>query len=121
MTHPVLGAVPGCDKGWSASFLLLTPVLSLEKPDQCGGGDKVSIIKPGERGPAGHLDPRLLPSGSVVKNLPPVQEMHVQSPGQEDPLEAGMATHSSILAWEIPWTEEPGGLQSIQSQRVGHD
>ena len=121
MTRPVLGAVPGCDKGWSASFLLLAPVLSLEKPDQCGGGDKISIIKPGERGPAGHLDPRLLPSGSAVKNLPAVQEMHVQSPGQEDPLEAGMATHSSILAWEIPWTEEPGGLQSIQSQRVGHD
>ena len=41
--------------------------------------------------------------------------------GQEDPLEEEMATHSSILAWEIPWTEEPGGLQSIQSQRVAHD
>ena len=41
--------------------------------------------------------------------------------GQEDPLEEGMATHSSILAWEIPWTEEPGGLQSVGSQRVGHD
>ena len=42
-------------------------------------------------------------------------------PGQEDPLEKGMATHSSILAWRIPWTEEPGGLQSMGSQRVGHD
>ena len=41
--------------------------------------------------------------------------------GQEDPLEKGMATHSSILAWRIPWTEEPGGLQSMESQRVGHD
>ena len=47
--------------------------------------------------------------------------MWVQSPGQEDPLEEGMATPSSILAWEIPWTEEPGGLQSMRSQRVGHD
>ena len=92
MARPVLGAVPGCDKGWSISFLLLAPILSLEKPDQCGGGDRIRIIKSGERGPADHLDPRLLPSGSVVKNLPAVPEMHVQSPDQEDPLEAGMAT-----------------------------
>ena len=59
-----------------------------------------------------------------VKNLPAVQwtqEMQVQSPGQEDPLEEGMATHSSILAWEIAWTEEPGGLQSTGSQSVRHD
>ena len=48
----------------------------------------------------------------MVKNLPAMQEMWVQSLGQEDPLEEGMATHSSILAWEIPWTEEPGRLQS---------
>ena len=48
----------------------------------------------------------------VVKNLPPMRETRVQSLGQEDPLEKGMATHSSILAWKIPWTEEPGGLQS---------
>ena len=47
--------------------------------------------------------------------------MRVQSLGQEDALEEGMATHSSILAWEIPWTEEPGGLQSTGSRRVGHD
>ena len=47
--------------------------------------------------------------------------MLVQSLGWEDPLEEGMATHSSILIWRIPWTEEPGGLQSIASQRVGHD
>ena len=47
--------------------------------------------------------------------------MWVQSLGQEHPLEEGMATHSSILAWEIPWTEEPGGLHSMGSQRVGHD
>ena len=48
-------------------------------------------------------------------------EMQVQSLGQEDPLEKEMATHSSILDWEIPWKEEPGGLQSMGSQRVGHD
>jgi len=50
-----------------------------------------------------------------------MQDTWVQSHGQEDPLEEGMATHSSILAWEIPWTEEPGELQSMGSQRVGHD
>ena len=56
----------------------------------------------------------------MVKGLPmqEMQEMWVQSLGQEDPLEAGMATHSSILAWRIPWTEEPGGLQSMGSQGV---
>ena len=57
----------------------------------------------------------------MVKNLPAVQETQVQSLGQEDPLEKGMATHSSILAWRIPWTEEPSGLQSIGLQRVGHN
>ena len=57
----------------------------------------------------------------MVKNLPGMQETQVQSLGWEDPLEKGMATHSSILAWEIPWTEEPGGLQFMGSQRVGHD
>ena len=57
----------------------------------------------------------------MVKNTPAMQETHVQSLGQEDPLEKGMATHSSILAWRIPWTEEPGGLQSKRSQRLGHD
>ena len=57
----------------------------------------------------------------MVKNLPAMQETWVQSLGQEDPLEKGMATHSSILAWRIPSSEEPGRLQSIASQRVGHD
>ena len=56
-----------------------------------------------------------------VKNLPAVQEIWVQSLGWEDPLVREMATHSSILAWKISWTEEPGGLQSMGSQRVGHD
>ena len=54
--------------------------------------------------------------GQMVKNLPAMQETQVQSLGQEDPLEKGMATHSSILAWRIPWTEEPGGLQSMGSK-----
>ena len=57
----------------------------------------------------------------MVKNLPAVQETWVQLLGQEDPLEKGMATHSSVLAWRIPWTEEPGRLQGKGSQRVGHD
>ena len=57
----------------------------------------------------------------MVKNLPVVQEMQVQSLVQEDPLEKEMATHSSILAWRIPWTKKPGGLQSMGSQRVGHN
>ena len=57
----------------------------------------------------------------VVKNLPAMQETQVQFLGWEDPLEEEIATHSSILAWRIPWTEEPGGLQSMGLQRVGHD
>ena len=57
----------------------------------------------------------------MVKNLPALQETSVLSLGQEGPLEKGMATHSSILAWRIPWTEKPGGLQSMGLQRVGHD
>ena len=56
-----------------------------------------------------------------VKNLPAMRETWVRSLGWEDPLEEGMATHSSILAWRIPWTEEPGRLQSMGSQRVGHN
>ena len=57
----------------------------------------------------------------MVKNLPAMQETMVQSQGQEDPLEKEVATHSSILAWEIPWTQEPGGLQSVGSQRTAKD
>ena len=57
----------------------------------------------------------------MVKNLPAMQETSIQSVGQDDTLEKGMATHLGILAWEIPWTEEPSGLQSMGSQRVGHD
>ena len=60
----------------------------------------------------------------MVKKLPSnagVQETQVQSLGQEDPLEEGLATHFNILAWRTPWTEEPSGLQSMDSQRIGHD
>ena len=57
----------------------------------------------------------------MVKHLPAMQETRVRSPGWEDPLEKEMATHSSTLAWKIPWMEEPSGLQSMGSQRVGHN
>ena len=57
----------------------------------------------------------------MVKRLPAMWEPQVRSLGQEDPPEKEMATHSSILAWKIPWAEEPGGLQSMGSRRVGHD
>ena len=56
----------------------------------------------------------------TVNNLPAMQETWIGSLGQEDTLKRGMATHSSIFAWRIPWTEEPDGLQSMGSQRVGH-
>ena len=62
------------------------------------------------------------PGGSVVKNLPAEQDgLRAPSLGQEDPLAEEMLTHFNILAWEIPWTEEPGGLQSLGSQRVKHN
>ena len=72
------------------------------------------------------ISSRVLSIGSIslvahmVKNLSAMQETQVQFLGQEDPLEEGMATHSSILAWRIPWTEELGGLQSIESQKLRH-
>ena len=57
----------------------------------------------------------------IVKNLPAMWEARVRSLSQEDPLEKGMPTHSSYLAWRVPWTSEPSGLWSMESQRVGHD
>ena len=62
----------------------------------------------------------LLWVAQLVKNLPAMQETPVQLLGQEDPLEKGMVTRASILAWRVPWTEEPGGLLSMGSQRVRH-
>ena len=64
---------------------------------------------------------KVFPVAQIIKNLLTVQETWVRPLGQEDPLEKGMAPHSSTLAWRVPWTEEPGGLQSIGWQRVGHD
>ena len=66
------------------------------------------------------LCPRASLMAQMVKNLPAVQETWVLFLGQEDPLEKGLAIHYSILTWKIPWTEEPGGLQSMVSQRVRH-
>ena len=81
---------------------------------------KNPLANVGDTGDAGL---KKLSSGILfwVKNLPAVRETWVRSLGQEDPLEEGMATHSSILAWRIPWTEDPGRLQSMGSQRVGHN
>ena len=62
-----------------------------------------------------------LPGAQTEKNLPAVWEIQVQSLGWEDPLEKSMAIYSSILAWRIPWTEEPGELQSMGLQRLGHN
>ena len=67
------------------------------------------------------LTPHHSITSQMVKRLPTMQEIQVQSLGWEDLLEKDMATHPSTLAWKIPWTEEPGGLQSMGSQRVGHD
>ena len=61
------------------------------------------------------------PGGSMIKNMPAMQETWVQSLGGKDPLEEGLATHSSILSWRIPWTEEPSMLQSMGSQTARHD
>ena len=71
-----------------------------------------------------YIHTHIFSSGSAIKNLPAMQELQetqVLSLGQEDPLEEGMATHSSILAWRIPWTEDPGRLQSMGSKRVRHN
>ena len=90
----------------------MPPLWSLSDPSTTGA------LLPG-------LNPYPLLSASLVaqevKYTPAMQETWVQSLGQEDPLEKGMAMHSSILAWRIPWTEEPGRLQSLRLQRVGHD
>ena len=71
-------------------------------------------------GPDSFID-ELYPVAQTVKNLPAMQETRVQSLGRKDPPEKGTPTHSSILAWRIPWTERPGGPQSTGSQRAGHD
>ena len=75
----------------------------------------------GEKERYTHLNAELKNVAQKLKRLPPRRETRARSLGQEDPLEKEVLTHSSILAWRIPWTEEPGRLQSIGSQKVGHD
>ena len=70
---------------------------------------------------ASSLSPKSFPGAQMVKNPPAMQETQVRSQGRKDPPEKRIATHSSVLAWRIPWTEEPGRLQPMGSPRVGHD
>ena len=111
----------------------LEPALRLPSPAQCPAGRMPGLVCWGRRR-AGlaenhHAHEPLCPAcpsqaalvAQVVRNPPTMQETRVPPLGREDPLEKGMAPHSSILAWRVPWTEEPSGLQSPGSQRVGHD
>ena len=91
------------------------------KETACNARDQGSIAE-SERFPGeGNSSPLYSLVAQSIKCLPAMQETQVRSLGWKDPLEKEMATHSSILAWRIPWTEETGGLQSTGSQRVGHD
>ena len=105
-----------CCRAWtlghSASGVM---VHGLRCPEVCG----ISVPRPGIWTHVLCIKTSLV--AQTVKHLPAMRETWVQSLGQEDLLEKEMATHSSILAWRIPWTEEPGRLQSMGSQRVGHD
>ena len=106
-------------------IILGFPGSSAGKKSTCNAGDPSSI--PESRRSAGEgIDCQLQYSWAslvvqTIKNLPAVQETWVRSLGWEDPLEKGMTTHSSILAWRIPWTEETVRLQSMELQRAGHD
>ena len=106
---------------WLGNF----PHDSVGKESACNAGDPGSIPGSG-RSPGEGIGYLLQYSwaslmAQLVKNLPAMQKIRDRYLGGEDPLEEGMATHSSILAWRIPWTEEPGGLQSMRLQRVRHD
>ena len=110
---------------FSPQFVVGFPDSSVGKESACNAGDPCSIPGSG-RSPGEGLGYPLQYSwaflvAQTVKNPPAMQETQVQFLGQEDPLEKGQATHSSIPAWRIPWIEEPGGLQSTGSQRVRHD
>ena len=101
------------------------PGTSVGKESACNAGNSGSIPgsgrSPGEgTGYPLHCSQASL-VGQAVENQPAMWETWVRSLGWKDPLEKGTATHSSVLAWRIPWTEEPGGLQSLGQQRVGHD
>ena len=108
---------------WIEHFKPVPPGhLHISKCFRGGPGKKTRRIKDQLQNAStqkGHIWASLV--AQMVKNRPAMQETWVQSLGQEDPLEEEMATHSSIPAWRIPWTEEPGGLQSMGSQRVGHN
>ena len=97
---------------------------SVGKEPTCNAGDSSSIPRSGRSAGEGTGFPPQYSWASLVaqlvKNLAAMQETWVQSLGWEDPLKEGMATHSSILAWRISWTEKTGGLQSIGLQRIGH-
>ena len=101
------------------------PYSSLGKESASNAGDPGSIPGSGSSPGEGTGYPLQCSWASLVaqmtKNLPAMWEAWVGSLGWEDPLEEGMATHSSIQAWRIPWTEEPGGLQSVGLQRAGHN
>ena len=99
------------------------PDSSVGKESACNAGDPGSIPGSGRSTGKGIGYPLQYSSlvAQLVKNPLAMQETWVQSLDWEDPLEKGMATHSSILAWRIQWTEEPGRVQSMGSQRVGHD
>ena len=101
------------------------PGSSASKESACNAGDP-SLIPGFGRSPGEGIGYPLQYSwaslvSQTVKNPPAMQETWVRSTGWEDPLEEGMATHSSILSWRIPWTEKPGGLQCIGSQRIRHN
>ena len=101
------------------------PDSSVGKESTCNAGDPGSIPGSGRSAGEGIVYPLQCSWVSLVaqlvKNLPAMQETWVQSLGWEDPLEKGTATHSSILAWTIPWSEEPGRQQSMEWQRARHN
>ena len=102
------------------SFLNVRTVGHRDAEGQCASGG-TRIWRPTRKWATVSLVLRAFLVGQVVKTLPAMQETWVRFLGQEDILEQEMATHSSILAWRILWTEEPGGLQSMGSQRFGHN
>ena len=109
------GDIPGKSTGVGCHCFLRT--CSIGDPNLIPGWG--SSLRKGIDYPLQYSRPSL--EAQTVKNPPVMQEIWVWSLGWEDPLEEGMATHSHILAWRIPWTEEPGRLQPMGSQRVGHN
>ena len=115
---------------WDLALVKMDPLVliweGLGEGSKLNTGISGSSARGGEQTPGLGVALKGPPEGvslvaQTVKNLPAMQETQVQSLGREDPLEEGMATHSSILAWRIPWTEETGRLQSTGLQRVRHD